>query len=123
MIDLPHNIFKKYCIGHGRHMCRVLDCIEKNNYFNVKKLKYFIKNFTYILILENINKDIKHLNTILNNYYKCNYILDFDHLNKNEIQTVNIKNYELLKEKIKLFCNPDIRLYNMVKKYNKNKSI
>lgn len=118
MIDMPSNIFKKYCIAHGRHMCKVLDCIEKNNYFNVKKLKYIIKNFTYILILEYINEDIKHLNKILNNYYKCNYILNIHHLNKKQIQTSNIKNYELLKEKIKPFCNPDFRLYNMVKKYN-----
>jgi hypothetical protein len=118
MIDLPHNIFKKYCIGHGRHMCRVLDCIESNNYFNVKKLKYIIKKFTYILILENIDEDVKKLNNILNIHYNCNHELNIIKINESTINKHNIKDYELLKEKIKIYCGPDIRLYNMIKKYN-----
>ena len=120
LIDLSDNIFKKYCKGHGRHMCRVLDCIEKNYYFNVKKLKYIIKNFTYILILENIDDDIKKLNKILNTYYMCDYNLEIKQINNSIIPKHNIKDYELLKEKIKPFCGPDFKLYNMVKNYNKN---
>ena len=100
-------------------MCRVLDCIEPKNYFNVKKLKNIIKNFTYILILENIEKDIKYLNNILNNHYKCNYNIELNKLNTSKIEKNNIKDYELLKEKIKPFCGPDFVLYNMVNNYNK----
>jgi hypothetical protein len=118
MIDLSDNIFKKYCKGHGRHMCKVLDCVKTNYYFDVEKLKSTIKNFTYILILENIDEDMKHLNKILNNYYKCNNILNISLLNKGNIEKNNIKQYELLKEKIKPFCGPDFKLYNMVKNYN-----
>jgi hypothetical protein len=99
-------------------MCRVLDCIESNNYFNVKKLKYIIKKFTYILILENIDEDVKKLNNILNIHYNCNHELNIIKINEGTTNKHNIKDYELLKEKIKIYCDPDIRLYNMVKKYN-----
>lgn len=115
MIDLPNNIFKKYCKAHGQHMCRVFDCIESNNVFNIKKLKINIKNFTYILILENIDEDIKHLNKLLNNYYNCNYNIIMPHTNKNEYI---VKDSNLLKEKIKLCCTRDLTLYNMVTNYN-----
>jgi hypothetical protein len=119
MVDLPKNIFKKYCKGHGRHMCRVLNCIDSNNYFNVKKLKDIIKNLTYVLILENIDQDIKYLNKLLNNHYKCNYIIEINKLNTSKKDKNNIKEYDLLKEKIKPFCRPDFLLYNMVINYNK----
>ena len=95
----------------------IFDCIESNNVFNIKKLKTNIKNFTYILILENIDEDIKHLNKLLNNYYNCNYILNIEHINNNNNNTT-IKDSNLLKEKIKLHCTRDLTLYNIVTNYN-----
>jgi hypothetical protein len=116
-IDLPKIIFKKYCRGHGHHICRVLNCIEKKNGFNENKIMNIIKNFTFILILENIDEDIQFLNKILNKHYNINYIMQMTHINKSN--KTYIKDLNLLKEKIKKYCIPDYKVYNMVKEYNK----
>ena len=118
LIDLPENIFKKYCQGHGCHMCRVLHCMDKDNYLSVNKIKTIITQFTYILILENIEEDIKILNKLLNKYYNVNYNIQLNFINVNENK--KIKNIELLKEKIKKYCEYDYTLYNIVKIYNKS---
>ena len=53
----------------------------------------------------------------MNNYYNINYDIQINFHNVNENKKV--KNIELLKEKIKEYCEYDYTLYNIVKIYNK----
>jgi len=90
-------------------------CLNADNVVDISLCEERIKEFTFIGLLENIDKDIIIINDLLNDYYKCDYTIDVPH--KNATKNVSIKYHLALKKRVEDFCSNDMFFYNMVKEY------
>lgn len=111
LIDLPENDFEDYCTRFG---CLIGDSLDlKNHNNNTIVIDERLKEFNYIAILENMDDDLLILNKLLNKYFSKN--IKLDNIIKNVNKEVYIKESELLKKKMVLYCQNDTFIYERVK--------
>jgi hypothetical protein len=115
MVDLPKEEFEKFCRIHCSHITNSMGCLDNDCNIDKTLCEQRIQEFSFIGLLENIDKDIIIINNLLNTYYKCDYTIDVPH--KNATKHVTIKNNLALKKRIEEYCSNDIYFYDMVKKH------
>jgi hypothetical protein len=115
MIDLPKEEFDNFCRFHCSHITNSMGCLNADNVVDKSLCEERIKEFSFIGLLENIDKDIIIINDLLNTYYKCDYTIVVPH--KNATKNVSIKYHLALKKRVEEFCGNDMFFYNMVKEY------
>ena len=93
--------------------------------FNVNSQLWDVENklreFNFIIVLENINNEMKQFNNILNQYFNCKYNIKIIKLNINKKIKKNIS--ISLKKHIIGYLKDDYIIYNKIKQINISKNI
>ena len=85
------------------------------------KLENKLREFNFIIVLENINNEMKQFNNILNQYFNCKYNIKIIKLNINKKIKKNIS--ISLKKHIIGYLKDDYIIYNKIKQINISKNI
>lgn len=118
-IDLNDQEFHDYCTGHGSHIKQCLGIHSEND---IEKIDERIKNFDFILVLENIENELRIFNESLNETFgKQNEKLQLIKRNANKMSHIKKKN-ELI-SLVEKYCTPDLYVYNRVIYLKNNKVI
>jgi dTDP-glucose 4,6-dehydratase len=114
MIDLSDDEFNTFVTEHGSLMCDILGILNEHKQINYNLLDKVIDEFMFIGTLENFDECINELNNIINNNLNLSGNIEIHTYNINTNK--NIKEIDILKNKIMPFCKLDYILYNKVGK-------
>ena len=119
--DLSLEDFNLYCNKYSKYIASCLGCVDKyNNILNNDKIDKRLSEFNFIIVLKNIDNEIKYFNNLLNKHFKINHklLLLKNNVNKNK-KTVK----KSIINKIKIICKDDYIIYNKIKNMNCKKLI
>jgi len=114
MIDLDTATFKQYCKTMGKVQCDRIGCLNNKGYTTLATIKKYVESFYFICVVEHLSEDLKQLNRMLNARYNCSYEIKEYTINVGKSE---IKNYDMLKEKIATIPMYDAVLYKEVLAY------
>lgn len=114
-IDLPEEEFKIYCSWCCNLMCIELNLLNDDNTLNEDKLNNLLHDFSFIGKLEYFEESLSCLNEILNDYFKKT--INIESVKIHEHKDKNVKDLDLLREKLLPFCKNDYILYNKIDKF------
>ena len=117
-----YNFFKTTCKFddsyfklYGNYIAKYLGCIDENNkLLTGKLLDNKLNEYNFIMILENIDSEIKLLNTMLNHHFNVKYDLPMIKLNTSQPHVIEPK----LRNHIKQYLKDDYIIYNKIKQRN-----
>ena len=119
MYDLEYSKLRKYFYEYGSLICSRMGCLDNNNHTTIASIRNSIRSMDFILIVEQIDKDIEVLNKELNKKYNINYKIIPEILNTTPYD------YSIHKKKIKdilkTITTDDDLFYNEVLLMRKNK--
>ena len=107
-IDLNHIDFENFASIHGQLISNCLGITDKSELNEIDKR---LKEFNYILILENIKNDIVTLNKSLNKAFGKKIVLQEE---KKNVNNHKIKDEETLRKLLKKYCVLDELVYNRI---------
>ena len=109
-IDLSHKDFEYFASHQGNHISNCLDITSNSDINEIDKR---LKEFNYILTIENLENDLVTLNKSLNKIYKKNYFFHNQKKNFSKKKS-EIKDEKKLKFLLKKYCTIDELVYNRI---------
>ena len=105
MYDLEINALRKYFNEYGTLICNRTGCLDRKKHTTIEAIRNSIKSFDFILLVEQLEEDIKILNSELNKINNINYKI------VPEVHNITSYDYSIHKSKLKDLLK-DITVYD-----------